>query len=124
MNNKKKEKRKIISYYNLIKGGVDTVDGAAGVYSTQRKTYKWWHAIFFYLLEASQNASIIFFQINPHTRSNMLYFRRTLYESYFSTHFLPKSIGLSKIEVHFPIFLEKTYSCFFVFNERKKDKNI
>ena len=31
-NNKKKEKHEIVSYYNLTKGGLDTVDAAAGVF--------------------------------------------------------------------------------------------
>ena len=62
-----------------------------------------------YLLDVSiHDASIIFFHSNPHTRFNMLFFRKTLYKSYFINYILLKSIGPLKTEPHFIIFLDKS----------------
>ncbi|GBN79320.1 hypothetical protein AVEN_11700-1 [Araneus ventricosus] len=54
------KKPKIITFYNMTKGGVDVVNEMAASYSTSRKTKRWPKVIFFSLLNvAAINARII-----------------------------------------------------------------
>ena len=60
--NKCKYKQEIICQYNLTKSGVDLVDMENQNYKTQRRTKKWWKAVFFYILDVTlKNLSVIYF---------------------------------------------------------------
>lgn len=58
---KKHVKHEIIANYNLTKAGVDLIDSATQIYKTQRKTNKWWKAVFFYLLDVTLNNCVIIY---------------------------------------------------------------
>lgn len=90
-NGQEKIKPEMIAIYNLTKSGVDQVDAASSIYSCQRKTYKWWKAVFFYLLDVTiHNACVIYFSKNKQQNSKMLFFRKYLYEQWFKKYILPK----------------------------------
>jgi hypothetical protein len=77
--NKKKElkiKPEMLASYNMTKSGVDMIDSITSIHSSQRKVYKWWKAVFFYLIDISiYNASIIFYEnndINTNSRISLI----------------------------------------------------
>ena len=48
-------KHEIKAKYCLTTSGVDLIDNATQIYKTQRKTNKFWKAVFFYLLGVTMN---------------------------------------------------------------------
>ena len=85
--NKIQLKHEMVAYYNLTKSGVDLIDSATQVYKTQRKTNKWWKAVFFYLLDVTlNNCCIIYYSSNKYhelnERNRSLMFRRKLIEEF------------------------------------------
>ena len=117
-NGQEKIKPEMIAVYNLTKSGVDQVDAASSIYSCQRKTYKWWKAVFFYLLDVTiHNACVIYFSKNKQQNSKMLFFRKYLYEQWFKKYILPKS-PFDENSIHH---LEKTIvirDCFLCSNKK------
>ena len=93
-NNKKHIKPEMIAVYNMTKSGVDQIDACTNTYSCQRKTYKWWKAVFWYLIDVTiHNATVIYFTNNTkHNKSKALFFRTFLYEQWFSRYAMPKVI--------------------------------
>ena len=93
-NNKKHIKPEMIAVYNMTKSGVDQIDACTNTYSCQRKTYKWWKAVFWYLIDVTiHNATVIYFTNNTkHNKSKALFFRTFLYEQWFSQYAMPKVI--------------------------------
>ena len=59
-----KNKPEIITYYNQIKGGVDTMDKMLSQYSTKRGTLRWPLAMFLNILDVCALAAFIIFQEN------------------------------------------------------------
>ena len=89
--NKIQYKNEIIANYNLTKSGVDLIDSATQIYKTQRKTNKWWKAVFFYLLDVTLNNMCIIYNSSDkfHTtnlRNGALSFRRILIEQFISLY--------------------------------------
>ena len=93
-NNKKHIKPEMIAVYNMTKSGVDQIDACTNTYSCQRKTYKWWKAVFWYLIDVTiHNATVIYFTNNTkNNKSKALFFRTFLYEQWFSRYAMPKVI--------------------------------
>ena len=66
---------------------MDLIDAATQVYKTQRKTNKWWKAVFFYLLDVTlNNCCIIYYTSNKYhelnERNRGLIFRTLLIEQF------------------------------------------
>jgi len=67
-----------VKEYNMYMGGVDQADFKCAVNGRSRKSTKWWHRIFFGLLDRTLgNAFIVFEQSNM----TMLQFRRLVVQS-------------------------------------------
>jgi hypothetical protein len=63
------KKPEIISFYNVTKGGIDTVDKMCGTYTLGRKCKRWPLVIFFRILDiAGINSQVIFVSNNPDTK--------------------------------------------------------
>lgn len=58
------DKPEIIFYYNITKGGVDTMDKMLSQYTTKRKTYRWPLALFYNFLDTAALAAYIIFTTN------------------------------------------------------------
>lgn len=122
-----KYKPEMIAYYNQTKCGIDLVDCATNIYKSQRKTYKWWKAVLFYLIDISlNNCKIIFLDSPYHEKprycSAALFFRRILinqFIEYFSPGLEPE-LRLSRIDplpfleaCHFRLLQNDKKPCFF-----------
>jgi hypothetical protein len=72
----------MVSMYNLTKSGVDQIDATTKIYSCQRKVYKWWKALFFYLIDICifDSSKIYFHKTKTNANSMMLFNRTKLYE--------------------------------------------
>lgn len=55
-------KPEIIEFYNLTKGGVDSIDEKCGIYLTGRRTRRWPMAIFHRMLDISTVNSFLVHQ--------------------------------------------------------------
>ena len=74
-----KKKPKAIQEYNHAMGGVDKADQMGVYYSFQRKSFKWWKKVFFWLLEVSVvNSYILYKETTPTRPDSHLAFRRQL----------------------------------------------
>ncbi|KAM3625599.1 uncharacterized protein V6R79_014601 [Siganus canaliculatus] len=61
-----KKKPEIMTYYNRCKGGVENLEKIIDAYSCKKKTTRWPHGLFFYMLDISAyNAFVIFMAVNP-----------------------------------------------------------
>lgn len=61
-------KAEIITFYNLTKGGVDTLDQLRATYDVARNTRRWPMVIFYSLLNvAGMNSQIIYINNDPTT---------------------------------------------------------
>ena len=59
------EKPEVITYYNAMKGGVDTMDQMVRWFTTKRKTRRWPMVIFYNTLDISAlNAFIVWMSLN------------------------------------------------------------
>ena len=113
----------MIYVYNKTKSGVDGVDQITSIYSSKRKTYKWWKAVFFYLLDtAIANSSVIFYSQkytnDLNINSKMLYYRKSLCDSYFSSFILIDEVNL----LHCPIELDEKKDCDFCLSRKRKNQ--
>lgn len=64
------KKLEIISFYNVTKGGVDTVDKICGTYIIRRRCKRWPLVIFFRVLDITRiNSQVIFVSNNPETKT-------------------------------------------------------
>ena len=129
--NKIQLKHEMIAYYNLTKSGVDLIDSATQVYKTQRKTNKWWKAVFFYLLDVTlNNCCIIYYSSNKYhelnERNKALMFRRKLIEQFVNIYNkcqITNTIGFVK-EIHILIPEGKWHKqCFNCLREKKEKIN-
>ena len=69
---------KVVKDYNKRMGGVDKADMLCAIYGVGRKSKKWWHRIFFGLLDRTiANAAIAFEKIEKRGM-NLLDFRRSV----------------------------------------------
>ena len=55
-----------IKLYNKYMGGVDLADARRKIYSCSRRSKKWWHRLFYYLLDVSVVNSFIVLNESPH----------------------------------------------------------
>lgn len=97
---KLQHKYEMIANYNLTKSGVDLIDSATQVYKTQRKTNKWWKAVFFYLMDVTLNNCTIIYQTSEKYHSiskknKSLSFRKILIEE-FLEYFNAKEIKVGQ----------------------------
>jgi len=105
--NKVLYKHEIVANYNLTKSGVDLIDAATQIYKTQRKTNKWWKAVFFYLLDVTlNNCCILYYSNNKYhnlnERNRSLIFRRILIQQFVESYnkcLMNNTINIVK-EVH------------------------
>ena len=113
----------MIYVYNKTKSGVDGVDQITSIYSSKRKTYKWWKAVFFYLLDtAIANSSVIFYSQKytneMNINSKMLYYRKSLCDLYFSSFILIDEVNL----LHCPIELDEKRECEVCLSRKRKNQ--
>lgn len=67
----------IVKNYNRFMGGVDFADRLRQCYCTDRRSKKWWHRLFFGLLDiAFVNSYVIYKKMNPSENVSLLDFRR------------------------------------------------
>lgn len=67
----------IIRDYNQYMGGVDMADRLRQAYCVDRRAKKWWHRLFFGLLDiAFVNSYIVYKKLNPEEKVTLLDFRR------------------------------------------------
>lgn len=72
-----KKTPEIITYYNQIKGGVDSVDQLVSQYTVKRKTNRWPRAVFANMIDISAlNAYILWCETNPEWNEHKLHKRR------------------------------------------------
>lgn len=110
---------KVVEIYNKYMGGVDKFDQKKERYAIGRRSLKWWHRIFYFLIDLSVVNSFILYQISRRTQCDQLSYRitlaRQLINNYNSrkrrgkpVHFLankktvPEDIRLSGVGSHFP----------------------
>lgn len=60
---------KIVKDYNKHMGYVDRFDMLKSLYEIDRKSHKWWHRIFFYLVDACVVNALILFHLRSHSKS-------------------------------------------------------
>lgn len=67
----------IVPDYNQFMGGVDKADRLRQAYCTDRRSKKWWHRLFFGILDiAFVNAYTIYKKLHPEEKVTLLEFRR------------------------------------------------
>lgn len=77
ISNREDKKPKMILDYNASKGAVDTLDQLIGTYTCKRKTNRWPMIIFYNIIDTSAyNAFVLWREINPGWKKNVLYKRR------------------------------------------------
>ena len=96
---KRQYKHEIVAKYNLTKSGVDLIDSATQIYKTQRKTNKWWKAVFFYLLDVTMNNCSIIYRTSEKYhkisyKNKALFFRKILINEILE-YFKAKEIKMS-----------------------------
>ena len=127
--NKIQLKHEMIAYYNLTKSGVDLIDSATQIYKTQRKTNKWWKAVFFYLLDVTlNNCCIIYYSSNKYhalnERNRSLMFRRKLIEEFVQKYNQSQNTNTMEFirEIHILIPAEKWHKQCIICIKDKKEK--
>ena len=89
----------LIVDYNRFMGGTDLCDQRRGNFSTQRKSKKWWHALFYFTLDVLMVCGLfVSFAIehrstHTHTRVRI----HSLIHSLSHTHSCSSTVGLSTI---------------------------
>lgn len=68
----------VVEMYNKIMGGVDRFDQLLERYSIGRRANKWWHRIFYYLLDMAIVNAYILMKINKRSKIDQLTFRLNL----------------------------------------------
>ena len=58
-----------VKMYNKFMGGVDLADARRKTYSCSRRSKKWWHRLFYYLVDVSVVNSYILLSESPHCAS-------------------------------------------------------
>lgn len=69
---------KVVSVYNRIMGGVDKFDQLQERYAIGRHSTKWWHRIFYYLIDMAIVNAFILMNVSRKTRVDQLTFRINL----------------------------------------------
>jgi hypothetical protein len=84
---------KIVKDYNGFMGGVDKADMLRAMYDCDRKAKKWWHRIFFALMEITLVNSYVIYQ-ELHGKMPLLQFRRQVAQGLLTKGYtLPKKRG-------------------------------
>jgi len=111
---------KVIAEYNKIMGGVDKFDQLHERYAVGRRSTKWWHRIFYYLVDMAIVNSFILMNTARKRTSDQLTFRinlaRQLVDGYSSRkrrnkpvlflankRAIPEEVRLSEVGKHLPI---------------------
>jgi hypothetical protein len=66
----------VIKEYNSYMGGVDKADMLCGIYGVNRKSKKWWHRIFFGIIDRTLINAMIAYNKLGDTTMSALQFRR------------------------------------------------
>jgi len=105
--------------YNQHMGGVDKHDMYKQLYGIDRKSVKWWHRLFFGLLDMSLVNSFLLFKQHTESPISLLEYRREIATSLIthhrqtlhpapkrrkSTYSIPDSTRLGNVGSHFPVF--------------------
>ncbi|KAG5883896.1 hypothetical protein JTB14_007784 [Gonioctena quinquepunctata] len=110
---------KVVDLYNQIMDGVDRFDQKREVYVIGRRSVKWWHIIFYFLVDLAIVNSFILYQTSRRLNSSQLTYRialvRQLIGGYSSrkrrgkpVQFLankktvPDEVRLTSVGAHFP----------------------
>ena len=81
VSNRENKKSKIILDYNVTKVAVDTLDKLIATYTCKRKTNRWPVNVFYNILDTTAyNAFVLWTEINPHWKENILHKRRIYLE--------------------------------------------
>ncbi|KAK4312806.1 hypothetical protein Pmani_015818 [Petrolisthes manimaculis] len=114
----------VIKDYNENMGGVDKHDMLRQLYGMNRKSMKWWHRIFFGLLDMSiVNAFVVYKE--HHGSLPLLEFRRELAQGLMTfakdskgapkrkkiDYSIPTSVRLNNTGIHWPKFIQKKGRC-------------
>ena len=111
-----------VKLYNTYMGGVDLADQRRKTYSCSRKSNKWWHRLFFFLLDASVvNSYIIASETANIQNRSLKEFILELVEELLSQHCSRKRPGRRHIEMgppsirfnerHFPDRIQAKHAC-------------
>ena len=79
-----------VKEYNMYMGGVDQADFKCAVNGRNRKSTKWWHRIFFGLLDRTLANSFIVYKRIEKENITMLTFKRLVVQSLITLSKLPK----------------------------------
>lgn len=110
---------KVVETYNAIMGGVDRFDQRKERYTIGRRSVKWWHRIFFFLIDLAIVNSYILRQLSKRRNEDQLTFRiglaRQLISGYSNRkrrgkpvqflankRMVPEEVRLSQVGSHFP----------------------
>ncbi|KAL7644533.1 UNVERIFIED_CONTAM: hypothetical protein RMT77_004069 [Armadillidium vulgare] len=114
----------VVQDYNKFMGGIDKHDMLRGLYGIDRKSRKWWHRLFFGLIDmAIINAYVIYCDVNA--KIPLIDFRRNLAMGLVSkgivnhhsnkrrkiSYSVPHDVRLSNKGTHWPIFVESRGRC-------------
>ena len=80
-----RKKPKVVNDYNQAMGSVDEADQLGVYYCFQRKSFKWWKKVFFWLLEVAVVNSYLLHKETVNRPLSHLGFRRSLIKSLVST---------------------------------------
>lgn len=69
---------KVVDIYNQIMGGVDKFDQKKEVYAIGRRSVKWWHRIFYFLVDLAIVNSFILYQTSRRLKTSQLSYRIAL----------------------------------------------
>ena len=118
----------VVKDYNNYMGGVDKHDQLRQVYGLDRKSVKWWHRIFFGLLDMSiVNVFVIYKESCPDEVVNIKSFKRELASGLLayskdrgdrkspkrrkSNYSVPDSVRLTCTGIHWPKYVETRGRC-------------
>ena len=112
---------KVVADYNATMGGVDKHDMLRHLYGVNRKSVKWWHRIFFGLLDMAIVNAYVLYNSSPEIEKNisLLAFRQELALGLLTfakqkrtpikrrrRHYsVPSSVRFANVGIHFPKFI-------------------
>lgn len=85
------KKPEIISFYNMTKGGVDTLDKLCGSFNVARNTKRWPLVVFFSLMNVAAINSFILYKGNNNDNMKRRRYLRKLYEELVQEHIQKRS---------------------------------
>lgn len=81
-------KPEMIAWYNLTKGGVDSMDEKCAKYSCSRRTRRWPLAIFYEVIDICSANSFIMYGSHPQNNSSRFYFVEELADALVKPHMI------------------------------------